>query len=481
MARETVPLIETAALTMRFGGVVAVSAVNFRLEESELRCLIGPNGAGKSTFFKCLTGQYRPSAGTVKFRGHDITGALTHDIARLGLGIKTQIPNVFNGLDVRENIRLAAARRGKTRAAVNRLIDEVVTRVGIADLTGRIVGKLAHGQRQLVELATVLAGEPQVILLDEPAAGMTNEETARTAAIIKEINPLDRPHRRRARHAVRQDDRAQGHRFPPGRHPGGSADRRDSVEPNRARRLSRQEDRRLSLLDVTGLKSGYGSVPILAGISISVEAGEFVGILGHNCMGMTTLLRTLMGYLPATEGSIKFDGQDVTRLATHQRARRGLGLVPQGREIFPTLTVRDNLRMGFALSKGDETAAIDAVLADFPRLERLLDRPGGALSGGEQQLLALARCLCADPRLVLLDEPTEGIQPSIIDEIIDTLTALTRKRPGFTIVLVEQNLDFIAALSERVMVIQKGAITREIAAAELSDIEIVGEFVGFAH
>jgi branched-chain amino acid transport system ATP-binding protein/urea transport system ATP-binding protein len=188
MAKETVPLIETAALTMRFGGVVAVDAVNFRLEESELRCLIGPNGAGKSTFFKCLTGQYRPSAGTVRFRGHDITGALTHDIARLGVGIKTQIPNVFNGLDVRENIRIAAARGGKTRAAISRVIDEVVTRVGIADLSSRIVGRLAHGQRQLVELATVLAGEPQVILLDEPAAGMTNEETARTASIIKEIN-----------------------------------------------------------------------------------------------------------------------------------------------------------------------------------------------------------------------------------------------------------------------------------------------------
>jgi branched-chain amino acid transport system ATP-binding protein len=221
-------------------------------------------------------------------------------------------------------------------------------------------------------------------------------------------------------------------------------------------------------------------VPILAGISISVEAGQFVGILGHNGMGKTTLLRTLMGYLPATEGSIIFDGHDVTRLATHQRARRGLGLVPQGREIFPTLTVRDNLRMGFAMSKGDENASIDAVLADFPRLEPLLDRPGGALSGGEQQLLALARCLCADPRLVLLDEPTEGIQPSIIGEIIDTLTALKSKRPGFTIVLVEQNLDFIAALSARVMVIHKGTITREIAATDLSNIEIVGEFVGFA-
>jgi branched-chain amino acid transport system ATP-binding protein len=236
-----------------------------------------------------------------------------------------------------------------------------------------------------------------------------------------------------------------------------------------------------SLLEVTGLKSGYGLVPILTGISIAVEAGEFVGILGHNGMGKTTLLRTLMGYLPATEGTIQFGGADLTRLATHQRARHGLGLVPQGREIFPTLTVLDNLRIGCAMSNRDEKAAVDVVLADFPRLKRLLDRPGGALSGGEQQLLALACCLCADPKLVLLDEPTEGVQPSIIDEIIDTLTALREKRPDFTIVLVEQNLDFIAALSQRVMIIQKGAITREIAAADLADIEIVGEFVGFKH
>jgi branched-chain amino acid transport system ATP-binding protein len=235
------------------------------------------------------------------------------------------------------------------------------------------------------------------------------------------------------------------------------------------------------LLEVTGLKSGYGLVPILTGISIAVEAGEFVGILGHNGMGKTTLLRTLMGYLPATEGTIRFGGTDVTRLATHQRARIGLGLVPQGREIFPTLTVLDNLRIGCAMSNSDEKTVIDDVLGDFPRLERLLDRPGGALSGGEQQLLALARCLCADPKLVLLDEPTEGIQPSIIDEIIDTLALLQRKRPDFTIVLVEQNLDFIAALSRRVMIIQKGAITREIAAADLADINIVGEFLGFSH
>jgi len=188
----------------------------------------------------------------------------------------------------------------------------------------------------------------------------------------------------------------------------------------------------MTMLAVQGLASGYGKVPILAGITFTVQEGEFVGVLGHNGMGKTTLLRTLMGYLPAAAGEVRFAGTDITHLPTHHRVRAGLGFVPQGREIFPMLTVRDNLRMGFAARRGDERQAMEAVLADFPRLEPLLDRPGGALSGGEQQLLALARSLCADPRLILLDEPTEGIQPSIIDEIIETLLALRERRAGFT-------------------------------------------------
>ena len=188
--QRPVPLLETCELTMRFGGVLAINRVNFRLEEMELRCLIGPNGAGKSTLFKCLTGQHAPSAGTVRFRGRDITGALPHQIARLGIGIKTQIPNVFNGLDVWENIRLAAVRgaKRKLRGTVTRTIDEVMSRLDLAALSDRVVGTLAHGQRQLVELAVVLAGAPAVMLLDEPSAGMTNEETARTAVILREIN-----------------------------------------------------------------------------------------------------------------------------------------------------------------------------------------------------------------------------------------------------------------------------------------------------
>jgi len=182
-----VPLLETKALTMRFGGVVANDCVDFKLGEMELRCLIGPNGAGKSTFFKMLTGQLTPTSGSIAFRGKPIAGAMSHEIARLGVGIKTQVPNVFNGLSVRENLWLSARRKGTGREGAKR-VDEVLQRLRLTGIVGAIVGTLAHGQRQWVEIGTVLAGDPDLILLDEPAAGMTDEETVRTAEIIRDIN-----------------------------------------------------------------------------------------------------------------------------------------------------------------------------------------------------------------------------------------------------------------------------------------------------
>ena len=231
------------------------------------------------------------------------------------------------------------------------------------------------------------------------------------------------------------------------------------------------------MLNVQGLCTGYGRIPILNGVSFAVQVGEFIGILGHNGMGKTTLLKALMGFLPATAGTVRFDGHDVTTAEPYQRARLGLGYVPQGREIFPGLTVHDNLRMGCTKENGSEQEIIEEVLEEFPRLKPLLDRSGGALSGGEQQLLALARCLCGKPRLILLDEPTEGIQPSIIEEIVEVLQRL-RDKSGLTMILVEQNLDFIAALSRRILIIQKGTITRELRPDDLADASLVGEFIG---
>jgi branched-chain amino acid transport system ATP-binding protein len=231
------------------------------------------------------------------------------------------------------------------------------------------------------------------------------------------------------------------------------------------------------MLKVTELRSGYGRIPILAGITLTVGAGEFVGILGHNGMGKSTLLRTLMGYLPMTGGEITFEGQSLRGLSPTARARLGIGYVPQGREIFPSLSVHENLRMGCLMAKQDEPSTIKSILAEFPRLERLLDRPGAALSGGEQQLLALARCLCGAPKFILLDEPTEGIQPSIIEEMIETLQKLGQQR-SLTILLVEQNLNFITSLSQRVLILQKGMIIREVPPNVARDRAMMEEYVG---
>ncbi len=231
------------------------------------------------------------------------------------------------------------------------------------------------------------------------------------------------------------------------------------------------------ILAVDRLRAGYGRIPILNGVSFALTAGQVVGVLGHNGMGKTTLMRTLIGHLPTTDGSIRLDGRDIAREPTHARVRRGLGYIPQGREIFPQLSVLDNLRIGAAARPEKEDEVIAAVLEDFPVLKRLLRRVGGTLSGGEQQILAIARCLSGAPRVILLDEPTEGIQPSIIESITVRLLQLKTAR-GLTMVLVEQNLDFVMALSDRVLVLQRGVIVQELDAKHLGDAETVNQIVG---
>lgn len=230
------------------------------------------------------------------------------------------------------------------------------------------------------------------------------------------------------------------------------------------------------LLDAHDVRGGYGNVPVLRGISFGVGEGEIVGLLGHNGMGKTTLLKHLMGYLPVSGGVITFDGDDITRLPVHRRSLLGLGYVPQGREIFPQLSVADNLRFAWH-GDGDEAHALHRILRDFPRLEPLLERKGDHLSGGEKQLLAIARCLMADPVMVLLDEPTEGIQPSIIDEISALLLRI-RAESGLSILLVEQNFDFLAGLADRLLVLERGEIRADVTGAEAKKPGFLAEFTG---
>ena len=223
------------------------------------------------------------------------------------------------------------------------------------------------------------------------------------------------------------------------------------------------------LLTVKNLQSGYGRIPILFGISLSIAQGEFVGILGHNGMGKSTLLRTLMGHIAPTGGSIHLAGHDVTKASPAARSRAGIGYVPQGRQIFPALSVMDNMRVGAAhQSPKQAKTIIDQVIEELPRLKPILSRAGGVLSGGEQQILALARCLCADPKLILLDEPTEGIQPNIVEQIEEAIIRLNKVH-GITIILVEQDIEFARRASDSFVIMEKGRVVAEGPVKNLTD------------
>ncbi|MDE0497087.1 MAG: ABC transporter ATP-binding protein [Acidimicrobiaceae bacterium] len=222
------------------------------------------------------------------------------------------------------------------------------------------------------------------------------------------------------------------------------------------------------MLQASDLRAGYGSAAVLHGINLSLAAGERAAILGRNGVGKTTLMRALSGEISPTGGTLTFQGTDLMPLRPHERARLGIAHVPQGRDIFPKLTVAENLKVGAAAVRGSADAKIDEVYDEFPLLAERRRARGGSLSGGQQQILALARALVSEPKLLLLDEPSEGIQPSILDEIAEAIDHINLAR-GITVLVVEQNLDFAARIAERGLIMDKGEIIENVAIAELHD------------
>ena len=230
------------------------------------------------------------------------------------------------------------------------------------------------------------------------------------------------------------------------------------------------------ILAAEALRSGYATGDVLQGVGVEVNAGEIVGVLGRNGVGKSTLIRTLIGLLPARSGRIRFKGQDITGEPANLRARRGIGYVPQGREIFPHMSVMDNLRMGGFVNAGKGSFALDEVLGWFPFLRERLRQRGGTLSGGQQEMLAIARALVNGPDLMLLDEPSDGVQPSIVQEIGDFLAALVGRKP-IGVLLVEQNIDLVQTTAHRAYVMDKGRVVAAITRDELKDTERVAEFL----
>ncbi|MBZ0261909.1 MAG: ABC transporter ATP-binding protein [Hyphomicrobiales bacterium] len=220
------------------------------------------------------------------------------------------------------------------------------------------------------------------------------------------------------------------------------------------------------MLSAHDLSSGYGRIVVLRGVSLTVGQPEIVAVLGRNGAGKTTLIKTLAGIVPTQSGSIDFSGTNLAGLSVDNRARLGIGYVPQGRGIFPKLSVRENLLVGLYASAGPLTI-LDELLEEFPALKPKLDDRGGQLSGGQQQILALARALATRPKLLLLDEPSEGIQPSLLEEIADILNRLKANR-GLSTLIVEQNIDFVRSMADRAYLMDIGKVSRHLTQAELS-------------
>ena len=230
------------------------------------------------------------------------------------------------------------------------------------------------------------------------------------------------------------------------------------------------------LLTTSALRSGYATGDVLQDVDITVERGEVVGVLGRNGVGKTTLMKTLIGLLAVRAGQILFRGDDISRLTADQRARLGIGYVPQGRGIFPDMTVRDNLRMGGLINAAKQTLDFDLVFGYFPFLKERLAQRGGTLSGGQQAMLAIARALISSPDLLLLDEPSDGVQPSIVQEIGGFIKSLNAEM-GLTVLIVEQNIDLMQTVAGRAYILEKGRVVASADRDALTDTERIAEFL----
>ena len=470
-------LLEVEDLAKHFGALAAVDGVSLAVPRGELRSIIGPNGAGKTTLFNVLTGLLPADRGQARFCAAAITGLLPHQIVAAGVSRSFQIISIFHALTVFENVRIAAQAKHRCRFAMladagsfadlNAEALELLRAVGLGDRAFEIADTLSHGDQRLLEIAIALATRPELLLLDEPLAGLAAHERLRVADLIRTLrrsvtivlieHDIDAVlalsdritvlHQGRviaegAPAEIQQNAEVQtaylGHLMlaPEGTIPG-------------ARRAA------APLLRVTSVNTFYGKSHVLHGVSLDVFPGEFVALLGRNGAGKTTTLATITGVVPPRDGRIAYRAADVAGRPPEEIARRGIGLVPQGRRIFPNLTVLENLTIA---RRGTSGWTVERVFATFPKLLALRDARGATLSGGELQLLAIARALMGNVDLLLLDEPFEGLAPAIVEVV---WTVLRELRGTTTVLLVEQNADLALALSDRAYVISNGSIVWE--------------------
>jgi branched-chain amino acid transport system ATP-binding protein len=478
----------------KFGGIRAVSNASLQISAGEIHALIGPNGAGKTTLFNVVSGLYPPDSGTVRLQGRDIHGVPSHLICHHGVARSFQITNLFQGLSIHENLRLSLQAQHAMRFNIWRDIDsypevhaetaELIKFLGLEGIEEIQGGELSYGGQRLVDLGIALGSKPQVLLLDEPLAGLAAAERERVSRLVKNVaanipvliveHDIDRVLGLSQRVTVMN----QGEVLMAGTPGEVRSDRRvqeiytgSGIPPVTSGASTAAPGE--TVLRFERVNAFYGKSHILHDATLDVREGEIVALLGRNGAGKSTLLKTLAGLVTPSSGTIEYEGIDIATLPAPDIARAGIGYVPQGRGLFAGMTVRENLALGRLARKTDGLSGVvwseQQILDYFPRLKERLDIAADYLSGGEQQMVAVARALSGNVKLLLLDEPFEGLAPTVILELFKVFDLLRRHT---SIVIVEHNLDLVLALADRVFALERGAVFHQGPAAPLlSDLE----------
>jgi ABC-type branched-subunit amino acid transport system ATPase component/ABC-type branched-subunit amino acid transport system permease subunit len=477
-------VLQVRDLNVRFGGIHAVQDVNLTVRSGEIHALIGPNGAGKTSTFNLISGMFMPTSGRVLLHGREIQNEHAQAICRMGLTRSFQITNLFKGLTIYENLRLSLQscspgrfnlwRDSDDYARVHAETTELMRFLGLEGMEEVRGDQLSYGGQRLVDLGIALGSKPRLLLLDEPLAGLAAAERERVSRLVQTIasnipvliveHDIDRvlamSHQVTVMNqgevlltgdpeTIRQDRNVQeiytGTGTPPvtERSEGNDADRP-------------------TLLHFDQVDAYYGKSHILQKASLDVREGEIVALLGRNGAGKSTLLKTMVGLVRAASGAVEFSGQDIAQMAAPDIARMGIGYVPQGRGLFAGMTVAENLALGRQARPTDGSTGVvwdeARIFEYFPRIRERMDVEADYLSGGEQQMVAVARALSGNVRLLLLDEPFEGLAPAVVQELF---TVFDRLRQHLSIVIVEHNLDLVLALADRVYALERGSVFHE--------------------
>ena len=489
-------VLEVNGISKHFGGIHAVTNASLAVRAGEIHALIGPNGAGKTTLFNLVSGLFTADGGTIRLSGREIQGLPSNLICHGGLARSFQITNLFKELSIYENLRLSLQAQHGIGFNFWRDIDgypqvhaetaELIKFLGLEGIEQIEGGELSYGGQRLVDLGIALGSKPQVLLLDEPLAGLAAAERERVSSLIKNIaanipvliveHDIDRVLGFSQAVTVMN----QGEVLMTGSPEAIRANRRvqeiytgTGIPEVAHSRTDRGGGEAAQILRFEAVNTFYGKSHILNDATLDVREGEIVALLGRNGAGKSTLLKTLAGLVPLASGTIEYDGNNITGLPAPDISRLGVGYVPQGRGLFAGMTVRENLSLGRLARKTDGSNGVvwseEQILDYFPRLKERLDVAADYLSGGEQQMVAVARAMSGNVKLLLLDEPFEGLAPTVILELFKVFDLLRRHT---SIVIVEHNLDLVLALADRVFALERGAVFHQGPAAPLlTDLE----------